>query len=268
MLFYFVKVGISFDAMNKRKIAFVTGASSGIGAATARALAFNNYDLILCGRREDRLERLSKELEDKVPSIVLVFDTGKREGVMQAINTLQDKWKNIDLLVNNAGNAHGKDELVDGDLDDWDAMIDSNVKGLLYVSKAIIPGMKHRKRGHVVNISSVAGKETYAGGTVYCASKHAVEAISEGMRKELVPHGIKVTNIAPGAVETEFSNVRFKGDKDAADMVYNGFDPLVAKDIASAVIYCVTAPDNVQVADMTILAARQYAATGIKRDNT
>lgn len=245
--------------------ALITGATSGIGKATAAALAQRGYNLILCGRRTDRLAEVAGELGQQTTVTTLAFDVRSYEAVTEAIASLPDNWKAIDVLVNNAGNAHGLSTVQDGDVADWDAMIDGNVQGLLYVSKAVIPGMVARQKGHIVNISSIAGKQTYANGAVYCASKAAVEALSTGMRLDLTQHGIKVTNIAPGAVETEFSVVRFKGDADRAAKVYEGFDPLTAKDIADAIVYAVTAPANVTIADMTILASAQAAATTIYR---
>lgn len=247
------------------KIALITGASSGIGAATAEAFADSGINLILCGRRIDKLEELKSKLESKVKIHLLVFDVSDAESVQKSISSLPDEWKNIDILVNNAGNAHGASPIQDGEVADWQLMIGSNVNGLLYVSKAVLPGMVERQIGHVVNLSSVAGKQTYENGTVYCATKKSVEAISEGMRLDLTKHGIKVTNIAPGAVETEFSVIRFKGDKDRAAKVYEGFEPLVAKDIADAINYCVMAPDHVTIADMTIYAKAQAAPTVVYR---
>ncbi|MBO9615743.1 MAG: SDR family NAD(P)-dependent oxidoreductase [Dyadobacter sp.] len=247
------------------RIAFITGATSGIGKATAEAFAGVGIDLILCGRRQERLDEVAAELSSKVKVTTLVFDVRDKGAVFAAVGSLPDNWKNIDILVNNAGNAHGLGTLDEGDTDDWDAMIDGNVKGLLYVSKAIIPLLLERGKGHIVNISSIAGKQTYANGAVYCASKAAVEVISEGMRLELTQHGIKTTNVAPGAVETEFSLVRFKGDEARAEKVYQGFDPLQAGDIADAILYAVNAPDRVTIADITILAGAQSAATVIHR---
>ena len=246
------------------RIALITGASSGIGKATAQAFAKSGIDLILCGRRKDRLRDLSEEFHH-IKTTILEFDVRDRKGTFKAIESLSSDWQAIDILVNNAGNAHGFDSVDAGDPDDWDAMLDSNVKGLLYVSKAIMPGMVRRGRGHIVNLSSIAGKETYANGTVYCASKAAVEALSEGMRLDLTQHGIKVTNIAPGAVETEFSVVRFKGDEARADKVYAGFEPLRAEDIADSILYAVNAPPHVTIADITILASAQAAATTVYR---
>ncbi|MEZ0483605.1 SDR family NAD(P)-dependent oxidoreductase [Fibrella aquatica] len=244
-------------------IALITGASSGIGWATAEALAKLNYKLILCGRRQEKLDELAAQLP--VETHILTFDVRDNESVVTAIESLPEVWQSIDVLVNNAGNAHGMTPVQDGDVPDWDAMIDGNVKGLLYVSKAVIPGMVARQRGHIVNMSSIAGKQTYANGAVYCASKAAVEALSTGMRLDLTQHGIKVTNIAPGAVQTDFSTVRFKGDTDRAAQVYAGFSPLQAADIADTVAYAVSAPAHVTIADITILAAAQSAATTIHR---
>ncbi|GAA4414855.1 SDR family NAD(P)-dependent oxidoreductase [Nibrella viscosa] len=247
------------------RIALITGASSGIGRATAEAFAKLNIQLILCGRRQDRLTELQNQLSQSVPVTTLTFDVRDRQAVEAAIQSLPDAWQAIDILVNNAGNAHGLAPIQDGDPEDWDLMIDGNVQGLLYVSKAVIPGMVSRQRGHIVNLSSIAGKQTYANGAVYCASKAAVEALSEGMRLDLTQHGIKVTNIAPGAVETEFSMVRFKGDAQRAAKVYEGFEPLTAEDIADTIVYAVTAPARVTIADITILAGAQSAATTIHR---
>lgn len=244
------------------KIALVTGASSGIGRATAKKLAESGYDLILCGRRKEKLEELSKKLP-AVRTKILTFDVRDREAVFEAVNSLSGDWKNIDVLVNNAGNAHGLSTIDQGDVDDWDAMIDGNVKGLLYVSKAVMPVMVERKKGHIVNLSSVAGKHVYDNGAVYCASKHGVEAISEGMRLDLTRHGIKVTNVAPGAVHTEFSEIRFKGDKERADKVYQGYEALQAEDIADVIAYAVNAPDHVTIADVTVYAKMQSAPTTI-----
>lgn len=245
------------------KIALITGATSGIGKATAIKLAENGYNLILCGRRAEKLEELKNALSKNVKIHSLLFDVRNRSAVELEINSLPNEWKNIDVLVNSAGNAHGLSSIQNGEIDDWDAMIDGNVKGLLYVSRAIIPQMVERKKGHIINLSSVAGKQTYANGAVYCASKKAVEAISEGMRLDLTEHGIKVTNIAPGAVATEFSEVRFKGDKEKAQKVYEGYDPLLAEDIADFISYAVNAPDRVTIADVTIYSKSQSAPTTI-----
>lgn len=246
------------------RIALITGASSGIGMATAEAFASAGIKLILCGRRRERLEELQRKLT--VKSHILTFDVSDFEAVKAAIHSLPSDFNQIDILVNNAGNAHGLSPIQDGDLADWTAMINSNVIGLLNVSKCVMTQMVERQSGHIINISSVAGKHVYENGAVYCATKHSVEAISEGMRKDLTAYGIKVTNIAPGAVNTEFSTVRFKGDKERADKVYEGFDPLLAQDIADAILYCVSAPDRVTIADMTIYAkAQSYPTTIYKK---
>ncbi|MHA8086694.1 SDR family NAD(P)-dependent oxidoreductase [Aquirufa sp. Wall-65K1] len=246
------------------KIACITGASSGIGFATSKALAALGFHLILCGRRRDRLEELQELIQ--VPSIILTFDVRHWEEVEQAFTHLPAAWKNIDVLINNAGNAHGLAPIQDGALEDWDAMMHGNVNGLLYVSKMVIPEMIRREQGHIINISSIAGKQTYANGNVYCASKAAVEALSQGMRIDLNPFRIKVSNIAPGAVNTEFSAVRFKGDILRADSVYQGFTPLVAEDIADLIAYMVSCPAHVNLADVTILPSAQASATQIKKD--
>lgn len=246
-------------------IALITGATSGIGRATAHAFAQLGYHLILCGRRQDRLDLISEELGKSVKVLALSFDVKKPSSVQESLNHLPEEWKNVDILINNAGNAHGLSSIENGDLEDWDEMIDVNVQGLLYVSKCIIPQMVKREKGHIVNISSVAGKLPYAKGAVYCASKAAIEALSQGMRLDLTQHGIKITNIAPGAVETEFSLVRFKGDEEAARRAYAGFDPLRPQDIADAIVYAVTAPSNVCVADITLYAAAQAAPTIIHK---
>ncbi|MFM6938241.1 MAG: SDR family NAD(P)-dependent oxidoreductase [Aquirufa sp.] len=247
------------------KIACITGASSGIGLATAKALADTGYHLILCGRRLERLEALKNELP--TDSYLLTFDVRDRNGVEAAFQSLPETWQNIDVLINNAGNAHGMSAIQDGDPADWDAMMHSNVDGLLNVSRLVIPGMIQRAAGHIVNLSSIAGKQTYLNGNVYCASKAAVEALSQGMRQDLNVHGIKVSNVAPGAVNTDFSAVRFKGDQQKADAVYAGFEPLVAEDVADLIRYIVTTPAHVNIADVTILPKAQASATQILRKN-
>ncbi len=242
----------------KKKIAFITGATSGIGKATAEALA-PHYNLILCGRREERLTELANTLDtDTYP---LLFDVRELEKVEQCIHSLPEEWKAIDLLINNAGNAHGLDLIHQGSILDFDAMIDINVKGLLYVSRTIVPMMVERKTGHIINISSIAGKEVYPNGGVYCASKHAVTALSDGLRMELNPFNIKVSNVCPGAVDTEFSAVRFKGDVERASKVYEGYEPLYAKDIADIIAFMVLRPEHVNISDITILPKAQGSAT-------
>ena len=247
------------------KLALITGASSGIGKATSEAFADLGINLILCGRRIEKLDALKESLSKKVNVQILTFDVRDKEQVEKALNSLSDSEKDIDILVNNAGNAHGMGPIQDGSTDDWDAMIDGNVKGLLYVSRVIMPWMKARKQGHIVNLSSIAGKSTYPNGNVYCASKAAVEAISEGMRLDLNPFGIKVTNVAPGAVETEFSLVRFKGDEEKADAIYKGFEPLKAEDIAEIIAFAVSRPAHVVMADITLFPVAQASATVINR---
>jgi NADP-dependent 3-hydroxy acid dehydrogenase YdfG len=248
-----------------KRIALVTGASSGIGQATARILANNNFKLIICGRRQERLEELKNDLSKVTDVIALNFDVRDRKAVNTSIESLPEEWKAIDVLVNNAGNAHGLASIEDGDTDDWDAMIDINVKGLLYVSKAVIKGMTDRKHGHIVNIGSVAGKEVYGNGNVYCASKHAVDALNQGMRMDLNQYGIKVSAINPGMVETEFSEVRFKGDKERSANVYKGFDPLQAADIAETILFVVTRPSHVNIADLLIFPTAQASATLVNK---
>lgn len=250
----------------EKKIALVTGATSGIGRATACTLAKMGYDLIATGRRADRLENLRSELPEGINFLPLVFDVRDRDKVQQLFNEIPSHWKNINILVNNAGNAHGLDPIQTGNLDDWDAMIDINVKGLLYVSKAIIPGMCARQSGMIINIGSIAGKEVYPNGNVYCGSKHAVDAITQGMRMDLNPFGIKVLGIHPGLVETEFSLVRFKGDENRAEKIYQGYQPLLAQDIADVIAFAVTRPAHVVLADVVILPTAQAAATVIKKE--
>jgi 3-hydroxy acid dehydrogenase/malonic semialdehyde reductase len=250
--------------MSKR-IALITGATSGIGEATARLLAANNFDLILCGRRKDRLHKLSAELATLTRIHTLAFDVRDRKETTTQLASLPDDWKAIDVLVNNAGNAHGLDSIQNGSVEDWDAMMDINVKGLLYVTKAILPVMVQRNKGHIINIGSIAGKEVYANGNVYCASKFAVDALTKGMRIDLNAHGIKVTGIHPGMVETEFSLVRFKGDAEKAANVYKGLEALRSEDIADLILFAVTRPAHVVVADLVVLPTAQASATVVKR---
>ncbi len=240
-----------------KKTIFITGATSGIGKATAEVFAKQGHRLIICGRRKEVLDNLQIQLSNFTDVYSLVFDVRNQQEVQNAINSLPEDWKNIDVLVNNAGNAHGLEPISDANISDWDAMMDGNVKGLLYVSQPIIKLMKANNSGHIVNISSVAARQTYANGTVYCASKKAVDVISEGMRLELTEFGIKVTNVQPGAVETDFSKVRFKGDEERAATVYAGYEPLIAEDIADAISYCVNAPDRVSIAEICIYPKAQ-----------
>lgn len=248
------------------KTVFITGATSGIGMATARAMAALGYKLILCGRRKERLENLEAELQGKASGIhLLCFDVRMQADVQKAVASLPEEFRQIDVLINNAGNAHGLSSIDKGDITDWDMMIDINVKGLLYVSAEIIPGMVERSSGHIVNIGSVAGKEVYPNGNVYCASKHAVDALTQGMRMDLYSHGIKVSAVNPGMVDTEFSLVRFKGDAERAARVYDGFKPLSAEDIADLIVFMVTRPAHVNIADVLIFPSAQAAPTLVKK---
>ncbi|SFO16274.1 NADP-dependent 3-hydroxy acid dehydrogenase YdfG [Algoriphagus ornithinivorans] len=249
----------------ERKIALITGATSGIGKACALILAKNGYHIIATGRRAERLDELKKEVPSGIEVLPLVFDVRDKEAVFGLIENLPENWKNIEILVNNAGNAHGLDPIQSGSLDDWDAMMDINVKGLLYVSKAVIPGMCERNSGTIINIGSIAGKEVYPNGNVYCGSKHAVDAITKGMRMDLNPFGIKVIGIHPGLVETEFSVVRFKGDENRAEKVYQGFEPLVAQDIAEIVEFCINRPSHVVLADIVVLPTAQASSTLVNK---
>lgn len=247
-------------------IALVTGATSGIGKATALRLADEGFNIIATGRRENRLLDLQKEIEAKDKKcVVFPLDVRVQADVERFANNLPEEWQSIDVLVNNAGLAAGKGPIQEGSLDHWERMIDTNVKGLLYISKAIIPFMTARKKGHIINIGSIAGKEVYPGGNVYNGTKHAVDALTRGMRIDLIEYGIRVSQIAPGMVETEFSIVRFDGDKQKADETYEGFDPLLAEDIADAVAYQVTRPPHVNVADMLILPSAQASAVVVKK---
>jgi 3-hydroxy acid dehydrogenase/malonic semialdehyde reductase len=248
------------------KTALITGATSGIGKATAETLAKNNYKIILCGRREDRMVELEKELSKLTEVHTLLFDVRDKKAVSESIASLPEAFSTIDILINNAGNAHGLDPIQNGDLDDWDAMIDINVKGLLYVSKAIIPQMIRRKSGHIINIGSTAAKEVYPNGNVYCATKHAVDALNQGMRMDLNPFGIRVGAIHPGMVQTEFSEVRFKGDTDRAEKVYQGFTPLQPEDIADIIHFVVSRPYHVNIADLVVMSTAQASSTIIKKD--
>lgn len=247
------------------KTVFITGATSGIGEATARLLAKEKYRLILCGRRNDRLIKLKEELVGQTDVTTLCFDIREREIVKTTIETLPEEWKTIDILINNAGNAHGLAPIQSGDIDDWDAMMDINVKGLLYVSRAVIPGMAERKSGHILNIGSIAGKEVYPNGNVYCASKYAVDALSKSMLIDLNSFNIKVTAINPGLVETEFSIVRFKGDKEKAKNFYAGMTPLTAVDIAETILFVISRPAHVNIADILVLPTAQASATIVNR---
>ncbi len=252
------------------KYVFITGATSGFGEACAEIFAKNGWNLILTGRRIERLNHIQSNLSNTydVDVQILCFDVRIEEAVFKGIETLPNTVKqNIGILINNAGLAVGRSPIDEGLIDDWDRMIDTNIKGLLYVTRAIVPFLKNNKEGHVFNIASIAGKEVYAGGNVYCASKHAVDALSKAMRIDLVDYNIKVTNIAPGAAETEFSLVRFKGDEVTAKSVYDGFEPLVAKDIADTIYFVATRPKHVTINDLTIMPTAQATATVIHRNS-
>lgn len=249
----------------RKRIVLITGATSGIGEATARLLARNNFELILCGRRKERLAVLKDELSSDTEVITLSFDVRDQKETASALTSLNGKWKQVDVLINNAGNAHGFDPIQTGKIEDWDAMMDINVKGLLYVSREIIPGMTERESGHIINLGSIAGKEVYPNGNVYCASKFAVDALTRGMRMDLNAYGIKVTSINPGLVETEFAMVRFKGNQDKASTVYKGMVPLKGEDIAGIILYTLSAPAHVVLADITVFPTAQGSATLVKR---
>lgn len=247
---------------------FITGATSGIGAACAVAFARSNYNLLLNGRREDRLYALAKQLADTygVLTRALPFDVRDRLAVRSSIATLPPEWKQIDVLINNAGLALDLAPLPGGEPADWDAMIDTNIRGLLYVSKEVGTLMAAAQRGHIINIGSIAGKEVYPGGGVYCATKHAVDALSKAMRIDLLPRQVKVTAVHPGAVETEFSLVRFKGDTARADAVYKGFHPLSAEDVAETVFFTASRPPHVNIDEITVMPAAQAGAARFKRE--
>ncbi|WP_341220260.1 SDR family NAD(P)-dependent oxidoreductase [Polaribacter atrinae] len=248
-----------------KQTAFITGATSGIGKATAEIFAKNNIRLILCGRRTERLLELKEVLSKLTEVTTLTFDVSKKEEVAAAINSLPENFKQVDILINNAGNAHGLSSIQDGAIDDWDAMIDINVKGLLYVSKAIIPQMTERNNGFIVNIGSIAAKDVYPNGNVYCASKHAVDALNKAMRIDLNKHNIRVSAIHPGAVETEFSDVRFKGDTEKAKAVYAGYKALQAEDIADIIYFVISRPYHVNIEDLVVYPTAQATPTILNR---
>jgi len=252
------------------KIILVTGATSGFGKAIAIRFAKEGYDIIITGRRMNLLEELAEQLRQEFhPNVLsLCFDVRHLKEVETAIGSLAGTWQDIDVLVNNAGLAVGLSSIQEGIIDDWEWMIDTNVKGLLYMTRSVAPIMVKRGQGHIINIGSVAGKEVYPNGNVYCGSKSAVDAITKGMRIDLAPYNIKVTHIAPGAAETEFSLVRFKGDRSRADKVYQGFKPLAAEDIAEVVYYVTTLPQHVNINDLIIMPTAQANATTIVRRKT
>jgi len=249
------------------KIAFITGATSGIGEACAHTFAQQGYHLILLARRAEKLARLSHHLEDKYAITVkqVIGDVRERQQITTTLEAFPEDWKKVDVLINNAGLSQGLEPIDKGNIDDWDNMIDTNVKGLLYVTKIVSNWMIKNQSGHIVNIGSIAGKEVYPNGNVYCASKHAVDALNKAMRIDLLPHGIKVTAIHPGMVETEFSLVRFKGDEERAKKVYEGVEPLIADDIADAIWYVVSRPKHVNINDMLIMPTAQANGTQVLR---
>lgn len=251
--------------MISKQIVLITGATSGIGRATAQQLASLGYNLIITGRREDRLKALKEELSARTEVHTLCFDIQSRLETFQAIDQLPETWKDITILVNNAGLARGADSFEQADLQDWEEMIDTNVKGLLYASKAVVPNMVDKKQGTIINVSSIAGKEVYPGGSVYCASKHAVSAITKGMRIDLLKYNIRVGMVSPGMVNTEFSNVRFHGNDTKAAEVYKGLNPLEAKDVADAIVYMITRPAHVCIDDVYIMPSMQASARDIIR---
>ena len=245
------------------KTVLITGATSGIGKACAYQFGANDFRLIITGRRKERLDEIEKDLTARFGTQVLTlnFDIRKKDDVGKAVNSLPESWKDIDILINNAGLAVGLNKIHEGEIDDWERMIDTNIKGLLYITRAVAPRMTARRSGHIINIGSIAGKETYPFGNVYCATKHAVDSLTKAMRIDMVEYGIKVTQIAPGAVETEFSNVRFKGDDAKADSVYKGYEPLHPEDIADAVFYCANLPQHVNINDLLIMPTAQANST-------
>ena len=247
-----------------KKTVLITGATSGIGKSTAYRLADSKMNLIICGRRGEVLDKIREDLSKLTSIITLCFDVSDNNQVKKAIESLPNEFKQIDILINNAGNAHGLDKIQDGNVEDWDNMIDSNVKGFLYVAKAVIPRMVQNSSGHIINIGSLAGREVYEKGNVYCATKHAVNAISKGMRIDLNKHNIKVSEINPGLVETNFSKVRFKGDA-IADTVYQGYKALQAEDIAEIIEFVISRPDHVNLADVLILPQDQATSSIINK---
>ncbi|RAJ28629.1 NADP-dependent 3-hydroxy acid dehydrogenase YdfG [Pedobacter cryoconitis] len=250
------------------KTALITGATSGIGKACAHLFAQQGYQLVLVARREEKLKEVAKHLADKyaIEIKTLIADVRDNTVLKEVFESLPEEWKQIDVLINNAGLSQGLEPVQNGDPNDWDTMIDTNVKGLLYVTKIVSNWMIAAKKGHIINIGSIAGKEVYPNGNVYCATKHAVDALNKGMRFDLLPHGIKVTAINPGMVETEFSVVRFKGDEDKAKKVYEGFEPLLAQDIADAIWFAVSRPAHVNINDMLIMPTAQASATVVNRN--
>ncbi|MCD6354180.1 MAG: SDR family NAD(P)-dependent oxidoreductase [Prolixibacteraceae bacterium] len=253
-----------------KKIALITGATAGIGEATALLLSKNNYNLILTGRRKERLNSLKEKITTETDTKVLTlhFDIRQLEATKEAIASITGEWRKIDVLINNAGLAVGFSTFQDGVIDDWERMIDTNIKGLLYITRLVSPIFVERGKGHIVNISSIAGKETYPSGNVYCASKYAVQSLTKGMRLDMLKHGIKVSSVAPGAVDTEFSTVRFKGDQKRANQVYKGFTPLHAEDIAETILFILTRPPHVNIDDILVMPTAQAFARDFNKEPT
>ncbi len=252
-----------------KKIVLITGATSGIGEGCARRFAIGGYNLILMGRNVEKLEQLKRELSEKYGSevLALAFDIRNREAAKKAVDYIPANMRNIDVLVNNAGLALGLDREYEGNMEEWDQMVDTNIKGLLTMTRLVVPGMVERNHGHVINIGSVAGDAAYAGGNVYCATKAAVKALSDGLRIDVAHTNVRVTNIKPGLVQTHFSNVRFRGDDARADKVYEGVKPLTGDDIADVVFYAASAPEHVQIAEVLVLATHQANGSVISRNN-
>jgi hypothetical protein len=249
------------------KIVLITGATSGIGLGCAKKFAENGDKVILTGRNEHRLAEIRKELTEKGAEVLtLAFDVRDREKAKKYINNLPEEWKRIDVLVNNAGLALGLEPEFEGDLDDWETMIDTNIKGLLTMTRLVVPGMVERNSGHIINVGSVAGDAAYAGGNVYCATKAAVKALTDGLRIDVANTAIRVTNLKPGLVETNFSNIRFKGDEERAKKLYTGIQPLTGDDIADVAVYAANAPEHVQIAEVLILATHQASGSVIVRN--
>lgn len=255
--------------MNHKKIALITGATSGIGEATAHLLSKNGYDLIITGRRKDRLENLQQSLANHCEVVSLCFDVRNKEETFKAIESLPEKWKNIDVLINNAGLAVGLGPVHEGVTDDWERMIDTNIKGVLYMLKAVTPLMIKNNSGHIINISSIAAKEVYQNGNVYCGTKHALDSITGSIRMELLPYHIRVTSINPGMVETEFSLVRFKGDENKAENVYKNVEPLKGSDVADVILYCVNCPPHMNLHEVLVMPSAQASVRMTrKKDGT
>ena len=254
---------------NKKETVLITGATSGIGLACAEKFAENGHNIIITGRRAERLGKIATQIKEKygVRVLSLHFDVRDKNAVSEAIASLTGTWADIGILVNNAGLAVGLNTIQEGEIDDWERMIDTNIKGLLYVTRAVLPGMTQQNKGHIINIGSIAGKEVYPNGNVYCATKHAVDALTKAMRIDTVKHGIRVTQVAPGAVETEFSMVRFKGDKKKANAVYLGFEPLHPEDIAEVAWFATTLPSHVNINDVVVMPTAQASATIIHKKN-